>query len=185
MSRSVVIEMSAECRAVLDSSLPRHPNFPVAGVTFVDILPLFTSPSLRKDVLDSIAAAVRGLPVRIDAVAGFEARGFLLMGVAERLGLPFVCLRKKGKLPGARVSIDYALEYGTATLEMSEGAVSAGASVLLVDDVLATGGTARAGAALLTRVGAHAAALAVVLEVTACSGAAAVDMPHVLTILRV
>ena len=185
MSRSIVIGMSEEGRVALDSSLPRHPNFPVAGVTFVDVLPLFTSPSLRSNVLDALAAAVRSLPVRIDVVAGFEARGFLLMGVAERLGLPFVCLRKKGKLPGARVSIDYALEYGTATLEMSEGAVTAGASVLLVDDVLATGGTAKAGAALLARVGARAAALAVVLEVTACCGAAAVDMPHVLTILRV
>lgn len=174
-----------ETASSLDSLLPRHADFPVVGVTFVDILPLFASPSLRTAVLDSMAVAVRALPVRIDAVAGFEARGFLLIGIAERLNVPFFCLRKKGKLPGKRLSIEYALEYGSATLEMANEALPAGSNVLLVDDVLATGGTARAGEDLLSQCGSTAVALATIIEVSVCGGAANVKAPHVLTLLRV
>ena len=184
-SRSTLTALSSAQLGALDALLPRHKDFPREGIVFVDVLPLFASPPLRTAVFDALAAAVRALPVRVDAVAGLEARGFLFLALAERLGVPFVCLRKAGKLPGATARVDYALEYGTASLELAGGALAPGARVLLVDDVLATGGTARAGEALLARAGARAVAVAVVAEVAACGGAATLGAPHVLAVLRV
>ncbi len=183
--RVQLVDVDNYPRAVLSAALPRHANFPRSGITFVDVLPLFASPSVRAAALDALSAAARALPTPPTCVAGFEARGFLLIGVAERLGLPFVCLRKKGKLPGALTSVDYALEYGEATLQAAEGALPRGAAVLLVDDLLATGGTARAGAALVAAAGATVAALAVLVDITACGGTAACGAPAVLSLLSV
>ena len=182
---TLISMIGEETASSLDALLPRHADFPIKGITFVDVLPLFASPSLRTAVLDSMAAAARALPVRIDAVAGFEARGFLLIGIAERLNVPFICLRKKGKLPGKRLSTEYALEYGSASLELAEAALPSNSNVLLVDDVLATGGTACAGEKLLLQAGAIAVAFATIIEVTVCGGRSNVKAPHVLTLLRV
>ena len=92
--------------------------------------------------------------LKIDAIAGLEARGFIIGGaLAERLGVGFLPLRKAGKLPGKTISEDYALEYGTATIEMHDDAINAGAKILLIDDLIATGGTAAAGIKLIERLG--------------------------------
>jgi adenine phosphoribosyltransferase len=138
------------------------PDFPKPGVTFKDITPLLASP-------DGLAAAVRGLaevaPEGIDAVVALEARGFLFGGpVALALGVGLVPVRKPNKLPRAHVDVTYELEYGTETLAVHEDALRPGQRVLVVDDVLATGGTVAAAAQLVRRLGAEVAAVAVVLE---------------------
>ena len=181
----MLTKLSPAAVAQVDAALPRHADFPRAGITFVDVLPLFSSPALRSLALDALADAVRALPTPITHVAGFEARGFLFISLAERLSLPFVCLRKAGKLPGEKERVDYALEYGTASIEISVGAIPPAASVLLVDDLLATGGTASAGEELVRRAGATPAAVAVLVEIEAIGGAAALSSPHVITVLRV
>ena len=111
--------------------------------------------------------------MKIDKVAGIEARGFILAApVALRLGAGFVPIRKKGKLPGATFAQDYNLEYGTATIEVLTDAFAPAERVLVIDDVLATGGTARAAAALVRRAGAEVVGLSVLLELTALNGRA-------------
>ena len=114
---------------------------------------------------------MRALDPPPDVCAGFEARGFLLVGVADALGLPFVPLRKAGKLPGVVAREEYALEYGSAVLEVAAEPLRGYRRALLLDDVLATGGTAAAGARLLARCGVQTAALLVVAELAALRGA--------------
>jgi len=146
----------------------------------VDVLPLFRAPALRASAVAALASACRARLGGVAAVAGFDARGFLLVGVADALAVPFLPLRKAGKLPGACVREEYALEYGSAALEVQAAAAAAlpaGARVLLVDDLLATGGTAAAGARLLTRLGLQPVALAVVCELPALAGAARLRLP--------
>jgi len=146
------------------------PDFPKPGITFSDITPLLASP-------EGLAAAVAGLvavaPKGIDAVVALEARGFIFGGpVALALGVGFVPVRKPNKLPREHVSITYELEYGTETLAMHTDALRPGARVLVVDDVLATGGTLAATAELVHRLGAEVAAVAVVLELGFLDGRA-------------
>ena len=138
------------------------PDFPQPGVTFKDITPLVAS-------AEGLAAAVEGLvraaPDGIDVVVGMEARGFLFaVPVALALGVGFVPVRKPGKLPRPCVSVTYDLEYGTETLTMHVDALRPGARVLVVDDVLATGGTVVATAGLVEQLGATVAHVAVVVE---------------------
>ena len=130
------------------------PDFPEPGIVFKDITPLLAHP-------DGLASTIEALadPWRDDglgAVAGVEARGFILgAAVAQTLGVGFVPIRKAGKLPGDTVRQDYGLEYGSDTIEIHADAVDSGRRVLVLDDVLATGGTAAAANALLARVGAE------------------------------
>jgi adenine phosphoribosyltransferase len=143
-------------------------DFPQPGVTFKDITPLVGSPG-------GLAAAVAGLvaaaPSGIDAVVGMEARGFIFGApVAVALGVGFVPVRKPGKLPRRSVSVSYDLEYGTETLAVHADALPSGARVLVVDDVLATGGTVVATAELVRRLGAEVARVAVVLELDVLHG---------------
>ena len=124
------------------------PDFPAAGIQFRDITTLIAHGEGLAATVDHLVE--RALQTQPDAVAGIEARGFIFgAAVAARLGLGFVPLRKAGKLPVETIGIDYALEYGSARLELDPGAIDAGERVLLVDDLLATGGTALAGAQLL------------------------------------
>ena len=146
------------------------PDFPKPGVTFKDITPLIASPA-------GLAAAVEGLvrasPGDIDVVVGMEARGFIVGApVALALGVGFVPVRKPGKLPRASVSVTYDLEYGTETLAVHADAVRPGARVLVVDDVLATGGTVAATAELVRRLGGTVAQVAVVMELDFLGGRA-------------
>jgi adenine phosphoribosyltransferase len=124
------------------------PDFPAAGIQFRDITSLIAHGAGLAATIERLAEAAS--PTRAEAVAGIEARGFIFgAALAVRLGLGFIPLRKAGKLPVAAIGIDYALEYGSARIELDPGAVSAGERVLLVDDLIATGGTALAGAQLL------------------------------------
>jgi adenine phosphoribosyltransferase len=129
------------------------PDFPRSGIQFRDITTLLADPGGLRDLIDNLAAIAR--PLDADLVVGIEARGFILgAALALELGAGFVPVRKAGKLPGRTVGIDYVLEYGTDRLELHEGQVPDGARVLLVDDLIATGGTAIAAAQLLREQGA-------------------------------
>jgi len=130
------------------------PDFPHEGILFRDVTTLFGDPEGLRLSVDMIVDVCRAL--HIDKVAGLEARGFILGGaVAHQLNLGFVPIRKSGKLPGPTIAEHYALEYGTATMELHDDALQAGERVLLVDDLIATGGTAAAGIKLVERLGAQ------------------------------
>lgn len=119
--------------------------------------------------IDQLLHPYAGLP--IDKVVGLEARGFILGGaIAHQLSVGFVPIRKKGKLPGQRISQDYTLEYGQATVELHEDAIQAGEKVLLVDDLLATGGTAQAGIKLIERVGGNVIGCAFIIDLPDLGG---------------
>ena len=152
---------------VITSLIRDIPDYPQPGVVFKDITPLLGDGPAFAEVIDGLAATYPD----VDKVAGIEARGFILAApVACRLGAGFVPVRKKGKLPAATFSEDYQLEYGTATIEVHQDAFSPGERVLIVDDVLATGGTAHATADLVQRAGATVAGIAVLIELSFLSG---------------
>jgi adenine phosphoribosyltransferase len=145
------------------------PNFPQPGVMFKDITPLLANPKGFHIVLDAIAEHFVGIP--IDAVVGIESRGFIFGGaLAARLNASFVPVRKPGKLPYRTDKVSYSLEYGEAELEMHRDSLREGARVLVVDDLLATGGTAAAAGELVHRQGAFVAAYAFVIELTSLDG---------------
>lgn len=128
------------------------PDFPKEGIVFKDITPIMQDPVLSNDLLDAMADKYRAQ--NIEVVAGIESRGFLLgYPLAMKLNVPFVLIRKKGKLPYDKISFDYDLEYGSATIEMHTDAVKPGQRVLIHDDLLATGGSAEAAAELIVKSG--------------------------------
>jgi adenine phosphoribosyltransferase len=145
------------------------PDYPQPGVMFKDITPLLADGAAFAAAVDALAAG----HADVDKVAGIEARGFILAApVALALGAGFVPVRKQGKLPAATLAETYQLEYGTATVEIHHDALTPGERVLIVDDVLATGGTAAATARLIRRVGAEVAGICVLLELEFLSGRA-------------
>jgi adenine phosphoribosyltransferase len=145
------------------------PDFPTPGVVFKDLGPLLAEADAFDDAVDRLVEPFRG--VALDAVGAIEARGFLYgAAVARSLGAGVVPIRKPGKLPGACIGIDYVLEYGNDRLEIQADALAPGARILLVDDVLATGGTLAAAIALCETAGAVVAGAAVVLEIAALEG---------------
>ena len=138
--------------AALRDLIRSIPDYPRPGIMFRDITTLLGDPEGFRESIESMAAPFRGQ--NIAAVAGIEARGFILGGaVAHVLGTGFVPIRKKGKLPWRTIGQDYTLEYGVDVIEMHEDAISPGKRVLLVDDLIATGGTAEAAAKLIQRSG--------------------------------
>jgi adenine phosphoribosyltransferase len=148
-------------------------DFPKDGVTFKDITPLLADPAALEVVVAALADAGRddAGDVVVTKVVGMEARGFIFGApVALALGRGFVPVRKPGKLPSATRSVSYDLEYGSETLEMHLDGIAPGDRVLLVDDVLATGGTARATADLVEQAGGHVVALAVLMELSFLPG---------------
>jgi adenine phosphoribosyltransferase len=148
------------------------PDFPIPGILFRDITPLLSDPKGFKATIDLFVDRFRD--ARVDAVVGIEARGYMLGApVAYALGAGFVPVRKPGKLPGEKFSEHYALEYGTNTLEIHADAVGNGHRVLVVDDLLATGGTIAATLRLLKRLGANVVGTAVLIELEALNGRAA------------
>ncbi|MDH3753056.1 MAG: adenine phosphoribosyltransferase [Acidimicrobiia bacterium] len=145
------------------------PDFPEPGVTFKDITPLLARVDCFRFTIDALADHFSGLG--IDMVAGIDARGFIIAApVAYRLGAGFVPVRKPGKLPSDRLTEHYDLEYGTDAVELHTGSFDSGSRVLVIDDVLATGGTAAATIALLVRAGAEIAGLGFLCEIESLAG---------------
>ena len=160
------------------------PDFPKPGIMFRDVTTLFGDGEAFRAAIDAMVGYYRG--VRIDKVAGIEARGFILAApVAYRNGAGFVPVRKQGKLPSATFAQEYKLEYGTATLEVHQDAFGPGDRVLIVDDVLATGGTARATATLVERSGAEVAGIVVLMELSFLGGRSALSGLDVRALLTV
>ncbi len=145
------------------------PDFPQPGIVFRDITPLLQDSAAYRYVIDELTRRIETLAP--DAIVGIESRGFLFGApVAYRLGLPFVPVRKAGKLPSERMSVEFALEYGEGQLDIHTDALERGHSVVIIDDLLATGGTAAAAAELVAMLGASVVAFAVVVELAALGG---------------
>lgn len=161
-------------RAPLEALVRDVPDFPEPGVVFKDVTPLLLDHVAFSTVVDAIVMAFgRGT---VDKVVGIEARGFILAApVAYHFGAGFVPARKAGKLPSDASAVSYDLEYGSATLEMHRDAIAPGERVLIVDDVLATGGTARATVDLVEGLGGKIVGLAFLIELGFLGGAAQVD----------
>ena len=177
---------AADLEARLAGLVRDVPDFPTPGIVFKDITPLLADAAAFAAAVEEICRPHR-MPVP-DKVAGIEARGFILGApVAQALGVGFVPVRKKGKLPGDVVAASYDLEYGSATIEVTADAFAPGDRVLVVDDVLATGGTAAATIDLVRRCGAEVVGLSVLIELTFLPGRAtlsAVDAPEPQALLR-
>jgi adenine phosphoribosyltransferase len=154
---------------LLKTKIRHVADFPKVGILFYDITTLLQDPAGLRAAIDAIAAPFKNQS--IDIVVGIESRGFIFGApVADRIGAGFAPVRKPGKLPSKTVRETYALEYGSDALEIHNDAVSAGQRVLIVDDLLATGGTARATADLVHRLGGHVHALAFLIELQALNG---------------
>jgi len=152
------------------------PDFPKPGILFYDISTLLKHADAWQVAMGRLAKAVRGY--QPDLLAGIESRGFLLAApLALKLGCGFIMLRKTGKLPGATVGLNYGLEYGTDRIEIQADAITPGQRVVVVDDLLATGGTMAAGIALLRQQGAVVPAAATLIELTFLNGRARLDVP--------
>ena len=159
----------AYTRDFIRSHIRTVSNWPAPGVMFRDITPLLQDPKTFRILIDAFVH--RYMHTGIDVVAGIDARGFILGAVlAYELNLGFVPIRKKGKLPFTTISEEYELEYGSATVEIHADAVKAGQNVLLVDDLVATGGTMLAGVKLLERLGAHVKECAVIVDLPELGG---------------
>lgn len=153
----------------LASTIRSVPDFPVKGILFYDITTLLKDPEALKASVDELAAAYKDKD--IDVVVGMESRGFIFgMPVAYNLGTGFVPIRKPGKLPAETISESYALEYGTNTLQIHLDGITPGQRVLVVDDLLATGGTAQATCRLVERLGGVVAGVAFLIELTFLNG---------------
>lgn len=158
-------ELAARVRA----AIREIPDFPQPGITFKDITPVLGDADLFADVIAHFADRL-GIE-RIDVIAGIESRGFIFGApLAIALRLPFVPIRKIGKLPAQKLKMEYALEYGTDALEVHADAIAPGARVLLVDDLLATGGTAGAAARLVQELGGEVAGFCIPIELSALNG---------------
>ncbi len=148
----------------------RHvPDFPKAGILFYDVTTLLRDPQGLRVAIDSLSLPFEGRG--IDLVVGIESRGFILgAAVADRIGAGFVLVRKVGKLPSATIRASYSLEYGTDSLEMHKDAIEPGQRVLIVDDLLATGGTAAAAVSLVKQLGGTVEGLAFLIELLELKG---------------
>ncbi|HJP31825.1 MAG: adenine phosphoribosyltransferase [Candidatus Latescibacteria bacterium] len=157
-------------------------DFPKAGIVFRDITPLLKDPTGLQGTIDALTTP--WVAEDVDFVAGIEARGFVLgPAVALRLGAGFLPVRKAGKLPCAVARQEYELEYGSATIELHRDALSQGDRVVIVDDVLATGGTAGAAVALVESLGATVVGLSFLVELTALEGRTRVDGRHIESVI--
>lgn len=153
----------------IQNTIRNIPDFPKPGIQFKDITPILLNPVLCKDIVQELA--IRLLPLNVEAVAGVESRGFLFgLPLAIELKVPFITIRKKGKLPAETASYKYDLEYGSAEIEVHVGAVKKGMRVLIHDDLLATGGTAAATAGLIQSQGGIVAGFSFLIELKSLKG---------------
>lgn len=161
--------ISAEEMQMLLGHIRDVPDYPKKGILFKDITPLLKDSTAFETCIDAFAQMVSG--VQFDYVLGVESRGFILgSALAYKIGKGFVPARKKGKLPYKTISQEYALEYGTATLEMHIDAIEKGSRILIVDDLLATGGTAKATAQLVEQLGGRVVGIAFAVELAFLEG---------------
>lgn len=152
------------------------PDFPKPGILFYDVSPLLAHPGAWQETMNRLGESVK--PYKPDILAGLESRGFLVAApLALKLGLGFIMVRKQGKLPGATLPYTYDLEYGTDTIEIQADAVEPGQKIVLLDDLLATGGTMNAAAQLLRQAGAEVMACACLIELAFLNGRARLDIP--------
>jgi adenine phosphoribosyltransferase len=152
------------------------PDFPKPGIMFYDIGTLLAHGEAWRTAMDRLAEAIA--PLKPDALVGIESRGFLVAApLAAMLGIGFVMVRKKGKLPGKTIPHSYALEYGTDTIEIQEGMLKQGQGVVLCDDLLATGGTAAAATSLVRRIGAEVIHAAFIIELSFLDGRRKLGVP--------
>ncbi len=150
------------------------PDFPKPGIIFKDITPIMMDAKLSNEILDHLVETYKAQG--IEAIAGIESRGFLFgYPLAMRLGIPFILIRKKGKLPYDKISCDYDLEYGTATIEIHTDAVGHKTKVLIHDDLLATGGSAEAAARLIEKAGGEVAGFNFLVELEFLNGRQKLD----------
>jgi adenine phosphoribosyltransferase len=169
MSDSIPTPVLSPSMEHLKALIRDVPDFPQPGILFRDVTPLLREPDALRQAVAHLAERYRG--AGIGAVAGIESRGFIFGApLALELGVGFVPIRKVGKLPAEKINLEYALEYGTAALEIHVDAVSAGVRVLLIDDLLATGGTAQAAATLVETLGAEVASIAFLIELEFLAG---------------
>jgi adenine phosphoribosyltransferase len=160
----------------LDAHIRRIPDFPKPGILFYDISTLLAHAAAWREAVERMAEAVAAY--RPGMLAGIESRGFVFAApVALRLGLGFAMIRKLGKLPGAVVSHAYDLEYGSDTLQIAEGVIPRGTPVVLIDDLIATGGTAAASVELLRKVGARPVGAVFLIELMGLGGTARLGVP--------
>lgn len=152
------------------------PNFPKPGIGFYDISTLLAAPQAWRVAMDRLALLLR--PYQPQMLAGIESRGFLVAApLALQLGCGFMMVRKRGKLPGDVVAHDYDLEYGTDTIEIQQDAVRPGQTVIVLDDLIATGGTLAASIALIEKIGGHVAAAATIMELSFLGGRDTISKP--------
>ncbi|RDD61686.1 adenine phosphoribosyltransferase [Ferruginivarius sediminum] len=160
----------------LKQHIRQVPDFPKPGILFYDISTLLAHPQAWQETVRQLVGAIG--PEKPDILAGIESRGFLVAApLALQLGLGFVMIRKQGKLPGATIPYTYDLEYGSDTIEMQEDAVKPGQRVVVLDDLLATGGTMRASVELLRKMGADVRGCACIIELAFLSGREKIDIP--------
>ncbi|WP_251358512.1 adenine phosphoribosyltransferase [Kangiella sp. TOML190] len=160
---------SIDIETLVKANVREVADFPKAGISFKDITPLLLDAKVSQQILTALIEHAR--PLNLSAIVGIDSRGFLFgPSLARALGLPFVLIRKKGKLPADTIQVDYDLEYGTACLEIHKDAIKAGDRVLIHDDLLATGGTAIASAQLVQQLGGEIAGFAFVIELAFLQG---------------
>ncbi|MFQ5920709.1 MAG: adenine phosphoribosyltransferase [Nitrososphaerales archaeon] len=153
----------------LKSLIREFPDFPKSGVLFRDVSPILKSPEAMRFIAEKFYE-IYGTK-KVDLIAGIESRGFIFASaLAVRFGKGFVLIRKQGKLPGKTLSMAYDIEYGNATMEIQHDAVSKGQNVLIADDLIATGGTAKAAAKLIERLGGNVVGFAIVVELAGLGG---------------
>uniref|UniRef100_A0A3Q0SKE6 Adenine phosphoribosyltransferase n=1 Tax=Amphilophus citrinellus TaxID=61819 RepID=A0A3Q0SKE6_AMPCI len=170
---------------LLRSHIRAFPDFPKKGIVFRDICPILKDAAVLKAVIDLFEEHVRNSHQHVDLIVGLDARGFLFGPLlAQRLGVGFVLVRKKGKLPGPTVSVAYDLEYGKAEAEMQADAVAPGQKVLLIDDLLATGGTLKAACDLMRKMQAEVLGCMVVIELKELNGIDKVQPHNVFSLVQ-
>jgi len=167
----------------LKSKIRHVPDFPKAGILFYDVTTLLRDPAGFKLAIDSLTAPFQDKGITL--VVGIESRGFILgSAVADRIGAGFVPVRKPGKLPSERIKASYDLEYGTDSLEMHRDAIEPGQRVLIVDDLLATGGTAKATVDLVKQIGGVVEGVAFLIELVALNGRAKLPNETIHAVLK-
>lgn len=177
----------ARTKITLLGALGHFPDFPIPGIKFIDILPLFQDPAIHTALLRALELQVLefGEQAKPDVVVGLDARGFLFgPSLALRLNASFVPVRKQGKMPGPCVTAAYEKEYGTDFFQMQEGAVKPGQKVLVVDDIIATGGSAAAAGSLVKQLGGELMGYLFILEIPVLNGRSKLGGVQTVTLLE-